>query len=49
MTAAAPAGWEETGSSRKLRSDLPLVLLLAATWGSAFPVIHAGILAGAPP
>ena len=49
MTAAAPGGREESGSPRKPRSDLSLVLLLAATWGSAFPVIHAGILAGAPP
>ena len=49
LTPEIPGGREETGSPRKVRSDLPLVLLLAATWGSAFPVIHAGILAGAPP
>jgi probable blue pigment (indigoidine) exporter len=30
-------------------SDLMLVLLLGVVWGSAFPVIRAGILAGAPP
>jgi drug/metabolite transporter (DMT)-like permease len=36
-------------ASRVLRSDLPLVLLLAVTWGSSYPVIHAGIDAGAPP
>jgi drug/metabolite transporter (DMT)-like permease len=31
------------------RSDLFLVLLLGIVWGSAFPVIRAGIVAGAPP
>lgn len=30
-------------------SDLLLVLLLGVIWGSAFPVIRAGIVAGAPP
>ena len=44
-TPSNPAG----RSPKVVRSDLPWVLLLAATWGSAFPVIHAGILAGAPP
>jgi probable blue pigment (indigoidine) exporter len=30
-------------------SDLLLVVLLGVLWGSAFPVIRAGIVAGAPP
>jgi probable blue pigment (indigoidine) exporter len=34
---------------RRDRSDLLLVLLLGIVWGSAFPVIRAGIVAGAPP
>jgi probable blue pigment (indigoidine) exporter len=32
-----------------VRSDLLLVVLLGIIWGSAFPVIRAGIVAGAPP
>lgn len=31
------------------RSDLYLVIILGILWGSAFPVIRAGIVAGAPP
>ena len=31
------------------RSDLALVILLGVLWGTAFPVIRAGIVAGAPP
>jgi probable blue pigment (indigoidine) exporter len=34
---------------RRDRSDLLLVVLLGIVWGSAFPVIRAGIVAGAPP
>ncbi len=36
-------------SSRGRESDLLFVLLLGIVWGSAFPVIRAGIVAGVPP
>jgi drug/metabolite transporter (DMT)-like permease len=37
------------GSPPKGSSDLLLVVLLGIVWGSAFPVIRFGIVAGAPP
>ncbi len=47
----APGGPQPgTGQpSERGRSDLLLVVLLGIVWGSAFPIIRAGILAGAPP
>ena len=41
---AAPAGTEPSDST----VDLLLLILLGAVWGSAYPVIRAGIVAGAP-
>jgi probable blue pigment (indigoidine) exporter len=42
-------GIRGTPSPQGGKSDLLLIMLLAAFWGSAFPAIHAGIVAGAPP
>ena len=45
---ASPA--RSTAEARRaMTSDLFLVVLLGIVWGSAFPVIRFGILAGAPP
>ncbi len=44
--AAAPA---LVAASRSGRSDLGWLILLGALWGSAFPVIRLGLLAGASP
>ena len=40
---------EARPTDRPRNSDLALVVLLGILWGSAFPVIRAGIVAGAPP
>ena len=40
---------DRTGPGERGRSDLALVILLGVLWGTAFPVIRAGIVAGAPP
>ena len=39
---------EPEGLPRGLRQDCLLLITVGAFWGSAFPVIRAGILAGAP-
>ncbi len=57
MTAKEPAlrsgrsGAGATGPSHDApgRSDLALVILLGVLWGTAFPVIRAGLVGGAPP
>jgi probable blue pigment (indigoidine) exporter len=43
--AASSLRWRRPGAE----SDLLLVVLLGVVWGSAFPVIRAGLVAGAPP
>jgi probable blue pigment (indigoidine) exporter len=43
-----PSSWDRVGPGLA-GSGLALVVLLGILWGSAYPVIRAGIVAGAPP
>ncbi len=43
------AGFPASAPPASGRSDLALVVLLGILWGSAFPVIRAGLVGGAPP